>query len=111
MALDYVVRRAGLYPLSRYRRVYEIHDGGFRYLDLPVLGKIEEGSGDIYHTVLAEEEDRPDVIAYKYYGNVAYWWVVVFANPELINPHKVPAGMVLRIPSMESLYSADGVLA
>lgn len=51
---------------------------------------------DIY--VATETGDRLDTLAYQYYNNASYWWVIAAAN----NIHNAPFGLkdgtILRIP-------------
>lgn len=42
--------------------------------------------------------DRPDTVAYRFFGNERYWWLIADVNPEIINWFSVPAGTVVRIP-------------
>lgn len=51
---------------------------------------------DIY--VATETGDRLDTLAYQYYNNSSYWWIIASAN----NIHNAPFGLkdgtILRIP-------------
>jgi len=51
---------------------------------------------DIY--VASETGDRLDTLAYQYYNNSSYWWIIASAN----NIHNAPFGLkdgtILRIP-------------
>lgn len=46
-----------------------------------------------------EAEDRPDLIAYRVYGDASMWWKIADANPEILDWSEVDPGTVLRIPS------------
>ena len=64
---------------------------------------------DIFHTISAGEESRPDVISYMYYQTPELYWVILWVNGindpfEQLNP-----GAILRIPLRTRLMSL-GVL-
>lgn len=44
------------------------------------------------------EGDRIDMVANTLLGNPSFWWQIMDANPEVINPSNIPVGTVLRIP-------------
>ena len=64
---------------------------------------------DIIHTVLPYEANRPDLTALNYYGDARLYWVILAAN-SLNNRNDYVDGLVIRIPSITSLYSDGGVL-
>ena len=70
---------------------------------------IDSSTDDTYVTVTNETENRLDILAFNYYGSARYWWVIALAN-YIIDPFEVPAGSVLRIPPLLSLYKSGGVL-
>jgi len=39
----------------------------------------------VFYSYDVQDEDTPEIIAYKYYGNVYRYWIVLFAN-QIINP-------------------------
>ena len=51
---------------------------------------------DIY--VLTTPGDRIDLLAYKYYSNVSYWWIIAEANAIGKGSMTIPVGLQLRIP-------------
>lgn len=51
---------------------------------------------DIY--ILPNETDRLDLLAYKYYGDVRYWWIIAQANHLGKGSLSVKPGVRLRIP-------------
>jgi hypothetical protein len=59
---------------------------------------------DAYHTVTASDTIRPDLIAYKYYGTVDYFWLILLAN-NIIDPYTLTIGSILRIPSPETVIN------
>jgi len=42
--------------------------------------------------------DRVDLVAKRFYGAEALWWVFADANPQIANWLSVPQGTVIRIP-------------
>lgn len=97
-------------PLFRYRNTPVIQDGSIVYNDLPDVVDIGESVDDIYHTVTIQEENRIDVVAYNFYGNVGFWWILASAN-NIVDPTVLEAGSILRIPPRKSFYAIGGVLA
>jgi nucleoid-associated protein YgaU len=99
------------YPYSRYRKLRWIKDNEGTYftetyevLDIPKTNK------DKFHEVKAGEENRLDLIAYKYYKNPSLWWVIAEAN-DILDPSKVEVGSMLRVPPREVIFGYGGVLA
>jgi hypothetical protein len=44
--------------------------------------------------------DRLDNLAYQFYGDPTYWWIIQIANPDLPNDSLYPTlGFQLRIPN------------
>lgn len=52
---------------------------------------------DIYHTVTYA--DRIDILAFNYYKNSKYWWVIADVN-DLLNPLDLEVGQSLIIPDI-----------
>lgn len=57
---------------------------------------ILDGVNTIEHILVAGE--RLDVLAFRYYGDEDYWWVIALAN-RIMDPFALTAGQRLRIPS------------
>ena len=74
----------------------------FYFLDIPYR------ETDTYITVDADHVNRLDLIAYEFYGNVQLWYVIAIAS-EILNPLDVPMGTLLRLPSLVSLYTTNGI--
>jgi len=56
--------------------------------------------------VVSGEENRPDLISYKIYGETQYWWIILLYNG-LSSNEQVTAGLELKYPllvDMEALY-------
>ncbi len=85
---------------SRHRSSYVVEEtDGTRYLSTPKPPVFEEREDDIVH--IMKETDRLDLLAYKYYGNAAWWWVIAERN-DIIFPLNLPEiGTRIKIPSYE----------
>lgn len=57
---------------------------------------IPRSLGDIY--VQTNVSDRLDLIAYRYYGNPSYYWILAEANGLGKGSMSIPVGTQLRIP-------------
>ena len=97
---------------NRYRKCAILRDN-YNHEVLLATRDIEEipiKNSDIYHKVKSIEVGRLDLIAHNYYNNSLLWWVLAQAN-NIYNPFEgMEAGMILRIPTIESLYSYRGIL-
>ena len=62
------------------------------------------------HTVQPFEENRPDLVALKYYGDARLYWVVLAAN-DLKSAKDFIDGLVIRVPSIYSVYGQGGVMS
>jgi nucleoid-associated protein YgaU len=58
------------------------------------IGRIE------YNTYTWKEGDRLDQVAMNFYSNPERWWLIAEYNPEVSDHQNIPAGTVLRIPSV-----------
>lgn len=84
-----------------------------RYVDGPLVRAQDARNGDYTVAVLREwpsyatrfsiyewvETDRLDIVAWKLYGNPAFWWKILDVNPEIIDPTSIAPGTQLRIPN------------
>ena len=77
--------------------VYEL----FRKPDMSV-----ESEEDMYHVVQVGEANRLDLIAYQYYNDARYWWLLASAN-NMIDPFVLVVGSTIRVPSLNSYYVAN----
>ena len=97
--------------LSRYKNLKRlINEDGVAYIETPEKVVIRESQKDIFYSVELGFENRLDLISYKFYNTPFLWWVIAIMN-NIENPLDVQAGIVLRIPSMSTLYEAGGVLS
>lgn len=85
---------------SRHRSSYVVQEvDGTRYLSTPKPPVFEDREDDIIHVI--KETDRLDLLAYRYYGNAAWWWVIAEKN-NIMFPLAMPdAGVRIKIPSYE----------
>lgn len=51
-----------------------------------------------YFQYVWAEGDRIDMVANNIMGNPSFWWQIMDANPEIINPMDIPVGTVIRVP-------------
>lgn len=71
---------------------------------------IPESNLDTWHRVMVNETGRLDLIAYKYYNNALFWWVLAEANNIYDPLREILPGTLIRIPSIEALYGTNGAL-
>lgn len=48
------------------------------------------------------EDGRPDLISFRIYGNVQYWWILLLYN-SILDYNSIVTGEVLNYPSLDSL--------
>jgi len=96
--------------LSRYSIYRQIIDSNNdTYLETANQYVIKTSETDVYHEVQPNEENRLDIIAYKYYNNAEYFWVIAMAN-SIVDPFVIKRGDILRIPALSSLMEWKGPL-
>lgn len=44
------------------------------------------------------EGDRPDLVAYRNYGDASQWWRIADVNPQIMDWTEISAGTRIRIP-------------
>ena len=58
-----------------------------------------------YYRIHSEDIMRPDLISYKAYGSVKYWWIICFVN-DIQNPIiDITVGNLIKIPNIIDIYS------
>jgi hypothetical protein len=89
---------------GRNRRTWAYQDdnevyflGTFPPLDVP------PHVTDRFYNVEANDAGRPDLVAYKMYGDPALYWVILFINGILDPFETLYPGMMLRIPTQRRL--------
>ena len=89
--------------LSRYKNLDRIvYKTGVSIIETPNKENIIITKEDKIHIVSQSEENRLDIIAYAYYNNSNYYWVIAKASG-ITNPLVVPQGTKLRIPPISSI--------
>ena len=75
------------------------------YLDIMNPKFILHDESDDSYTIESKYEKRPDLLSYKHYGTVKYWWVFSVRNENLlIDPiQDFKAGTTIKIPKIENL--------
>lgn len=61
------------------------------------------------YSYIVNETDllRPDMISYKCFGSVRYWWVICMVN-DILNPFSdIVTGKVLTIPSIKDILDFE----
>ena len=71
---------------------------------------VASAESDSINTIEAGEEYRPDVVAYNVYRNPLLGWVILSAN-NMKSIFEFKAGLMIRIPSIDNIYSSGGVLS
>ena len=68
----------------------------YKYIKYP---EVPLSFDDIY--VITKTEDRLDLLAEQFYGDISLWWIISIANPKLVKRDSffVPGGIQLRIPA------------
>lgn len=69
-----------------------------RYLSSTRYPNIPMSINDFY--IITQYGDRLDNLAYQFYQNPEYWWIIAFANPDIPKDSLYPPlGYQLRIPT------------
>jgi hypothetical protein len=53
-------------------------------------------------TKIRVEENRPDLLSYRLYGDTQYWWVIMFYN-RIYDWEDVTIGSFIKYPSLSAL--------
>ena len=102
-----ILRTKRLIDLNAFTKIVDLFQSTFKILD-PDRGDRRVEYKTI-HTVEEWEQGRPDKIAQKYYDNPNYVDGLLKYN-ELSNPFALEAGMLLYIPTKETLEASYRVL-
>ena len=70
---------------------------GFEFWDFVDLPTIPEQPDDLLYQ--SKSVDRLDTLAYSFYGDPIYWWVIAAANDLELIEAELNLGTILRIPS------------
>lgn len=90
---------------KEYNR-YEILDNNSNVIQLMPLVKLPVNSTDKYE-YWNTNNHRYDKLAYKYYGNPFYDFLLVYANTDYNSEYDIPNGALVRIPFPLSKAKSD----
>jgi len=82
---------------SRLRFSSLLQSSGYEFWDLTDYPNVPEQPDDMQYQVTSA--DRLDLLAFKFYGDQIYWWVIAVANGMELIQTEFNVGLVLRIPS------------
>jgi len=84
---------------NRYRYTLTAADSDTQrvYMKSTIYPKIKATDNDIY--AITDAGDRFDLLAKKYYGDEAYWWIIATANNMNDGNFFIKEGIQIRIPS------------
>ena len=88
--------------MARYRTTQKIKKDNKLYYRTTIYNKVPEKDSDNYF--IAQEGDRCDNLAFRFYGNVQLWWFIAKVNN--LTTNNIPAGTSLRIPA--NIQDAEG---
>lgn len=98
-------------PTSRFNRTQPHGYGGFRFASNPDLPEVPESEEDQFYTLGAGDQCRPDLVAFKLYGDSNLWWFLVLVNEDVLKDGKLNflekflPGVTLRIPPQQTAFS------
>ncbi len=81
--------------MSRYKSTDKNKKSNKKYYETTIYKKVEEKNSDSYF--IAQEGDRCDNLANRFYGNPTLWWFIAKVNN--LTTNNIPAGTSLRIPA------------
>lgn len=102
------VIRTSLPLRSRYRatRLYFDYALQTTYFGTWRVPPIVETKLPIYHTVVTDEIHRPDLIAYRVYGDPSMFWVIAYRNGILLPMADLTVGTVLTCTHPDDVTAA-----
>ena len=81
--------------MARYENTKKPRKNKKSYYATTIYKKVEEKNSDSYF--IAQEGDRCDTLANRFYGNSSLWWFIARTNN--LTTNNIPAGTSLRIPA------------
>ena len=99
-----------IYPATSPYNTTDIVDT--KYLDVLNYRPIPKKPSDVYYTIPAVYQYRPDLLAYDLYNDSRLWWVFAERNPNRLS--KDPyfdfvAGLGIYIPTQDTLKQILGI--
>ena len=58
-----------------------------------------------YYRIVEEDIMRPDLISYKIYGTIKFWWLIMMFNNIHDVFHEMEVGALIKIPSILDTYT------
>lgn len=83
---------------NRYRhtRIKQNTDTNVQHMESTIYPRVRATDDDIY--AITEAGDRLDLLAKRFYGDPAYWWIIATANNMNDANFYVEPGIQIRIP-------------
>ena len=88
--------------MSRYKYTKRNNKNKKSYYETTIYEKVNEKNTDSYF--IAQEGDRCDNLANRFYGDSTLWWFIARVNN--LTTNNIPAGTSLRIPA--TIKDAEG---
>lgn len=88
---------------SRLRFAHLVTDEGFEFFDVIDYPTLSVQPDDTFYRVRGS--DRPDLLAYNFYGDPVLWWVIALANDLELISLELTEGQLLRIPAPRYVLS------
>jgi hypothetical protein len=89
--------------MRRYEKIETLKDkNGKKFISTVLIPILEPTEQDIYIT--GQVGDRLDNLAFNYYKDSTFWWVIARANNLGKGDFVVPVGMQIRIPNPSSIF-------
>lgn len=112
--IDYTVCR-DFDHISRYKGLRQVvhnpTDTAERFITLETVNALTSNASYRYYTVPVSEENRLDLIAYKFYGSPNYSWVISYMN-NIEDGFTVYEGQKIKIlDSFSDLFAQGEILA
>lgn len=87
---------------TRSRYAYDeriLYSDGYAQIETRDPVSISQDNSDKFYRLEANYENRLDLVSWKFYDTPLYWWVIAYAS-NIQDPLSVPAGTLLRIPTL-----------
>tara|TARA_A100001201_G_C4045927_1_gene188169 strand:+ start:72 stop:341 length:270 start_codon:yes stop_codon:yes gene_type:complete len=89
--------------MPRYENTKKVKKNKKSYYQTTIYSKVSEKNTDMYF--IAQEGDRCDNLANRFYGDSKLWWFIARVNN--LTTNNIPAGTSLRIPA--NTQDAEGI--
>tara|TARA_B100000700_G_scaffold290660_1_gene348924 strand:+ start:61 stop:330 length:270 start_codon:yes stop_codon:yes gene_type:complete len=81
--------------MSRYGNTFKGIKNKKSYYATTIYARVPESNSDVYF--IAQEGDRCDNLAFRFYGDSTLWWFIARVNN--LTTNNISAGTSLRIPA------------